>query len=288
MASEIHRLGAHAMATEFQIFITATSEAKALTAASTALRDLETLESELSRFKGNSDIHRINHLPKGQSTPVGHAAIDCIELARDIHHKTNGAFDITLGPLLAIFTNPDKSPREPSEKEIKKATSSIGMDKLKTDVNSLTASVNSEDLWIDLGGIGKGYTLDQMALSLKESGITNAMLDAGSSTLLAFGQGPEGDGWPASLGLPNSPIINLENNALSGSGFSAQGEHIIDPRKHCRVCIEKINAWAIAPYAALSDALSTAFLVMTENEIINFCSSNTGVEAVLPDESKNI
>ena len=78
MASEIHRLGAHAMATEFQIFITATSEAKALTAASTALRDLETLESELSRFKGNSDIHRINHLPKGQSTPVGHAAIDCI------------------------------------------------------------------------------------------------------------------------------------------------------------------------------------------------------------------
>ena len=283
MTSKIHRLGAHAMATEFQIFIAGTSEAKALTAASTALRDLETLESELSRFEGNSDIHRINQLSKGQSTPVGHAAIDCIELARDIHCKTNGAFDITLGPLLAIFTNPDKSPRDPSEMEIKKAISSIGMDKIQTNVNSLIASVSSEDLWIDLGGIGKGYALDQMALSLKESGIKNAMLDAGSSTLLAFGNGPGGDGWPASLGLSNSPIINLKNNSLSGSGFSERGEHIIDTRKHCRISSEKINSWAIAPYAALSDALSTAFLVMTENEIITFCTNNIGVEAILPE-----
>ena len=62
MAKKIHRLGSHAMATEFQILISDTSEPKALASASNALRDLEALEAELSRFQGNSDISRINHL----------------------------------------------------------------------------------------------------------------------------------------------------------------------------------------------------------------------------------
>ena len=137
------------------------------------------------------------------------------------------------------------------------------MNKIQTDSEFMTATVLSENFWIDLGGIGKGYALDQMAIKLKDSGIENARLDAGGSTLLAFGNGPEGNGWPASLGIPNAPTINLQNNSLSGSGFSERGEHIIDPRKHCRVPASKMNSWSIAPYAALADALSTACLLYT-------------------------
>ena len=285
MAKKIHRLGSHAMATEFQILISDTSEPKALASASNALRDLEALEAELSRFQGNSDIFRINHLKKNQSAPIGYAAIDCIELAREIHLQTNGAFDITSSPLIAVFSNPDKSPREPTKCEIAKAVESIGMNKIQTDSEFMTATVLSENFWIDLGGIGKGYALDQMAIKLKDSGIENALLDAGGSTLLAFGNGPEGNGWPASLGIPNAPTINLQNNSLSGSGFSERGEHIIDPRKHCRVPASKMNSWSIAPYAALADALSTAFLIMEEKEIEDFCMKHDGVKAILPEKA---
>ncbi|MDP6859206.1 MAG: FAD:protein FMN transferase [Verrucomicrobiales bacterium] len=282
MHEEIHKIGAHAMATEFQIYVTGTNEAKAMAVASAALRDLEPLESELSRFKRNSDISRLNHLHKGESTPIGVAALDCIQLAQDIHSATEGAFDITIGPLIAVLTNPDHSPRDPSSEELSKAIDAIGINKIKLNHDSLTATVLSDNLWLDLGGIGKGYALDQMALILKESGINNAMLDAGGSTLLAFGDGPDGKGWIGGLGEPDSPEIILNNNSLSGSGFSERGEHIIDPRKHCRVPMKKCNAWALAPYAALADALSTAFLVMAPEEIETLCVKHQEIEAILP------
>ena len=283
MHDGIHKIGAHAMATEFQIYVAGTNEAKAMTVASAALRDLEALESELSRFKRNSDISRINHLQEGQSTPIGIAALDCIQLAQDIHTATDGAFDITIGPLIAVLTNPDLSPRDPSKEELSKAINAIGINKIKLDHESSMATVLCDDIWLDLGGIGKGYALDQMALILKESGINNAMLDAGGSTLLAFGDGPGGSGWTGGLGDPSSPEITLKNNSLSGSGFSERGEHIIDPRKHCRVPMKKYNAWAMAPYAALADALSTAFLVMTSEEIHEFCEKHKKIEPILPD-----
>ena len=270
------------MATEFQIFIAGTGETKAHTCAAEALRDLETLEAELSRLRDGSDISRLNHLAPGESTPIGEATFDCISLAKDVHSATNGAFDITIGPLLAVLTNPDHSPRQPSQSELNRAREAIGIDKIILTPETLEASVTGKDVWLDLGGLGKGYALDQMASILKESGIDNALLDAGGSTLLAFGEGPSGDGWPVGTGEPEIPGITLKDQSLSGSGFTERGEHIIDPRGGLRVTAKKKNAWALAPFAALADALSTAFLVMNSGEITAFCSNHDDIEAILP------
>ncbi len=277
-----HRLGAHAMATEFQIFIAGTSETKAHTCAAEALRDLDVLEAELSRFRDGSDISRLNHLGPGKSTPIGEAAFDCINLAKEVHSATGGAFDITIGPLLAVWTNPDHSPRQPSKSELARAREAIGIDKVLLNPSCREASITCKDIWLDVGGLGKGYALDQMAAILKESGIDNALLDAGGSTLLAFGKGPSGDGWPVGMGEPDIPGINLKDQSLSGSGFTERGEHIIDPRGGFRVSAMKKNAWALAPFAALADALSTAFLVMNSEEITAFCSQHEDIEAILP------
>jgi thiamine biosynthesis lipoprotein len=282
MSEKPHRLGAHAMATEFQIFIAGTSETKAHLCAAEALRDLEKLEAELSRFRNGSDISRLNHLTPGEITPIGEATFDCLTLAKEAHSATNGAFDITIGPLLAVWTNPDHSPRQPSKSELARARAAVGIDKVLLYPECHEAAVTCEDMWLDLGGLGKGYALDQMAAILKKSGIENALLDAGGSTLLAFGEGPSGNGWPVGTGEPDIPDINLENRSLSGSAFTERGEHIIDPRNGCRVSADKQNAWALAPFAALADALSTAFLVMDTGEIIAFCEQHAGIEAILP------
>jgi thiamine biosynthesis lipoprotein len=282
MSKEYHRLGAHAMATEFQILIAGTSETKAQTCAAEALRDLELLEADLSRFRDGSDISRLNHLTPGKSTPIGEAAYDCISLAKEVHSATRGAFDITIGPLLAVWTNPDHTPRQPSESELNRARSAVGIDKVLLNPESREASVTGKDIWLDVGGIGKGYALDQMASILKAKGIDNALLDAGGSTLLAFGKGPAGDGWPVGTGEAGIPAIYLQDQSLSGSGFSERGEHIIDPREGVRVSAGKKNAWALAPFAALADALSTAFLVMNTKEITTFCGQHRDIEAILP------
>ena len=91
---------------------------------------------------------RLNHLQKGESTPIGIATLDCIQLAQDIHTATDGAFDITIGPLIAVLTNPDHSARNPSNKELTKAIEAIGIDKIKLDHESLTATVLCDDLWL--------------------------------------------------------------------------------------------------------------------------------------------
>ncbi len=282
MSLPVHKLGAHAMATEFQIMVAGTGEAKARSAAAEALRDLEPLEAELSRFRSDSDISRINSLAAGESTPVGPAAYDCIALAKDVHEATGGAFDITMSPLLAVWATPDHAPRQPSEGELRRARSAVGIGKVELHPDRTGVTVLGDDLWLDLGGIGKGYALDQMAVLLRRSGIDNALLDAGGSTLLAVGAGPEGEGWPVGQGIPGGETIRLADRAFSGSAFTERGEHIIDPRAGRPVPASKGNAWALAPSAALADALSTAFLVMDSAEIEDLCAAHEGIEAILP------
>ena len=282
MSLPVHRLGAHAMATEFQILIAGVGKAKAEVAAGEALRDLESLEIELSRFRDGSDISRINALPTGGSTHISPATYDCISLAKDVHAATAGAFDISIGPLFAVWTNPDHSPRTPTESELSRARAAIGIDQIELRADPLQVTVHNDDHWLDLGGIGKGYALDQMAILLREASIDNVLLDAGGSTLLAIGSGPDGEGWPVGRGIENSPAIALRDRALSGSAFTERGEHIIDPRKGCPVSASKGNAWALAPSAALADALSTAFLVMEDHEIETLCATHPEIEAIMP------
>ena len=241
------------------------------------------IRDRLSRFRDGSDISRINHLPKGATTPIGEATYDCIALAMDVHAETGGAFDISIGPLLAVWTTPEHTPRKPSEGELERARAACGMDKLELAKGRLEVTVRGDERWFDLGGIGKGYALDQMAQALREREVDNALLDAGGSTLLAIGGGPDGDGWPTGTGLPDAPKIPLKDSALSGSGFSERGEHVIDPRKGQPVSSAKINAWALASSAALADALSTAFLIMEEAEIAALCNKHPEIGAILPD-----
>lgn len=285
MSLPLHQLGAQAMATEFRISIAGGSETRAQVIAAEVLRDLEPLESELSRFREGSDIARINALGPGEKTTLGEAAYDCIALAIDVHGATRGAFDISIAPLVAIWQNPDHSPRTPSESERTRARAAVGIDKITLNPETPEILVNADEVWLDLGGIGKGYALDQMALLLREREIDNALLDAGGSTLLAMGDGPDGKGWPVGFGQPELPGVELVDRALSGSAFSERGEHIIDPRTGRPVPAAKGGAWALAQSAALADALSTAFLVMADHEIRSLCEEYPEIGAVIPDAS---
>ncbi len=285
MSLPIHQLGAQAMATEFKISIAGGSESRAQVIAAEVLRDLEPLEAELSRFRDSSDIARINALRSGEKTMLGEAAYDCIALAIDVHAATGGAYDISVAPLLAVWQNPDNSPRTPTASELSDARAAVGIEKISLNPESPEIQVNADEVWLDLGGIGKGYALDQMALLLREREIDNALLDAGGSTLLAMGDGPDGKGWPVGFGQPELPGIALVNRALSGSAFSERGEHIIDPRTGRPVPAAKGGAWALAQSAALADALSTAFLVLGDDEIRPFCVKHPEIGAVVPQTS---
>jgi thiamine biosynthesis lipoprotein len=138
---------------------------------------------------------------------------------------------------------------------------------------------------LDLGGIGKGFALDSLAAVLKEWDIESALLRASDSTMLALSPPPGEPGWPVSFGPSHDcRRLKLADAAFSGSGKAVKGDHIINPHTgHPAEGNER--AWAGAPSAAVADALSTAFMVMSEEAVRDFCKRNPGISAFVQRSS---
>ena len=283
VASEIHSFRHLAMNTEFTIYVNRESEHYANGVCEQAFNDLDQLERELSRFKDSSDISRINALNAGEEIEIGLAAYDCLALARDVWRETGGRLRHSPSDRCsrsgarrtAIRSNPVRG-------RLAAARAATGMDRLALHEGELRAGVTIDHMHLDLGGIGKGYALDQMAAHLREWHIPRALLDAGGSTLLALDPPSGEDGWLVGTHTAGERPVELANRAFSGSGLDVQGFHIIDPRDGRPATLKKKNAWVLAPNAALADALSTAFLLMSKKEIGEFCKRHPEIAPHYP------
>ena len=251
-----------AMATTFQVFIAGRPAEYARQAAAAAFQELDRLENELSRFIESSDIARANRLAAGASLVLGDDALQCLLGAAQISALTNRAFD----PAYA-------SPRAAGSDE-----PLFALDPASHTLTSLT-----DRLRLDLGAVGKGYALDRLAEVLAEWDITSACLQSGGSTVLALAAPPDAAGWP--IGVADEVLL-FSGRAVSGSGKAVQGEHLIDPRTGAPASRTR-RIWSFAGNAADSDALSTAFFVMADNAVVDFCQEHAGYGAVitLPDGS---
>jgi thiamine biosynthesis lipoprotein len=278
------RYSHHAMATVWEVFITHKDESYAQQAAFAAFTELDRLEQDLSRFLPNSDISRINALPAGRAVRVGIDTFQCIKRCKEIYDATKGAFDISIGPLYDAWLNPDKSLRTPSQKEISLARERVGMEWVVVDEEQMAVGVLKENMRLDLGGFGKGYALDRVQETLSEWDILNALVHGGSSSALAIGRLHDLEGWPITISDPRDfknivVKLALKDRALSGSGLR-KGKHILHPRLGKPVT-NKLAAWASTPDAATSDALSTAFMVMSPEEITAYCKRFPETQALV-------
>lgn len=269
------------MATSFEVIIwqDGIDAVYAEQAANAALDEIVRLEDELSRFRAASDIRRLGLLQAGESFRVGLAAWDCLSLAKAVHAETNGAFDITIGPMMELWVTETGEPRPVSQAVLNEARQIIGTHLFELAEDDLIVTVKASNMIFDLGAMGKGYALDQAADVLATHSIYNAVLNAGDSTVLALGTPPGKDAWNITLS-DGAQAIPLTGRALSGSGFAVKGAHIMNPRLFQPVPVRKRRTYALAPTAALSDALSTAFMIMTPEEITALCARNDKIEAL--------
>lgn len=285
--SKAHRFSEHAMATTFEVIIWQDDidAAYAAQAAGAVFDEIQRLENELSRFRSSSDIYRLGHLKAGESLRVGLAAYDCLALAKAVYEETAGAFDITIGPLMELFVTPTGEPRAVSKTVLEEARLIIGSHLFELDHDDMIVTVKAAEMIFDLGAMGKGYALDQAADVLAMHSVHNAILNAGDSTVLALGAPPGKTAWNITLS-DGARAVELSNRAVSGSGFAVKGAHIMNPRLFQPVPIKNRRTYALAPTAALSDALSTAFMIMSPDEVAALCARHAGVESLdLPVES---
>jgi thiamine biosynthesis lipoprotein len=273
-----------AMATTFEVIVVHDDARYAQQAAAAAFVEVDRLEAELSRFIENSDIARINGLSANRPLTLGLDAFECLRLACRMYAETNRAFDITIGSLLGCWRNDDGTPRTPSDEQLKLARQRTGTHLLELDEIEHTVRLLASPVHVDLGGIGKGYAVDRMGESLRDWSIDVALIHGGYSSVLALDAPPDTEGWPLTLSDPDNhkDILArpfLKGRALGGSGVQ-KGGHIVDPRTAMPVK-GKRAAWSSAPDAATADALSTAFMIMSPEEIERYCSRHPDVLAML-------
>jgi thiamine biosynthesis lipoprotein len=165
------------------------------------------------------------------------------------------------------------------EDEITALKQAIGSQHFDLNPDQLSITLHRSPMAFDLGGLGKGYALDQCADLLNQWSIHNALINAGNSTLLASGKLCGHSGWPVTLDADHHHrIIQLQDQALSASGFAEQGAHIIDPRSLRAIPTTQQRSYVIAPTAALADALSTTFQILSPTEARALCQKLPGIQ----------
>lgn len=282
----IHRFTHKAMATLYEILIEYDDKVYAEQAAKAAFDEIDRLEEELSRFLPNSEISMINNLKSGDKLLLSEDTLECLTQSQKLFEITNGAFDITVG------SYKEYGNKENISVEQTNVNKQIPLhQKFEINESEHTITVLSENLNIDLGGIGKGYALDKICDLLLEWDIENAFIHGGGSSVKSIGSLNKFNGWPITLSNPNNPKqtladILVKDFSISASGIK-KGDHIFNPVLKKPISKRKA-AWAITNSAALSDALSTAFMIMDIDSILELGKNNNDIGTLIIEDEKAV
>jgi thiamine biosynthesis lipoprotein len=287
----VHR---RAMACRFEITL-ASQDARWVPAARAALDEIDRIEDQLSVFRESSALFHINRCAADEAVVLDADLLGILTRCRDLYSATGGAFDVTSTPLSRCWGFLQREGRVPSRDAIDAARASIGFDAVELDHRRRTVSFARRGIELNLGAIGKGHALDRVAGDMRRAGVTDALLSAGRSSLLAIGG--RAAGWfveIVSASRTDRPLARvwLRDAALGTSGAGEQFVvadgtrygHVIDPRTGWPAS-GVLSASVIASNAADADALSTAFLVGGADLAERYCANHPNVMAlVTPDE----
>lgn len=242
-----------AMHTTFTLRLLGEDERSAQDIAHECFAWIDLLESRLSRFIADSEISQINHMQAGETLYLSEPCHQCLLLALDAYSRTGGLFDITLGARIEHQKSGGTGP----------PPSITGSLIIHPDVAAVTCIEPGRQL--DLGGIGKGFALDELQRILGDWGAQDALVAAGASSLLAIGP----SAWPVDLAAgTHSHRIALHNQSLSASGTGIQGSHIVHPSGQEQMPQAPCTRiWVLAPTAVMAEIWSTALMLMEPSEM---------------------
>lgn len=284
-----------AMACQFEVRLNSSRETNETAAAIDALDLIETIEDQLTVYRPHSEVMEINRRAAIEAVEVEPQLFALLELAGEQHASSEGAFDITSGPISKLWGHARREGRLPTDLEIAHAQANVGWNKVELRHDLRTIEFRQPGVEINFNSLGKGFALDRATELLIGDGVCDFIFHGGRSTLVARGNNAaeaEG-GWKAGLRHPLRPQLRiaeftLRDKALSTSGSATQffrhrGRnygHLLDPRTGWPA--EGMHsATVIAPTGAEADGLSTAFYVMGADAVQRYCSRRTDIQALL-------
>jgi thiamine biosynthesis lipoprotein len=209
----------------------------------TAFDEVDRIDRLMSHYKPDSRISFLNREAANRPVKVDKELFDFIAECLRYSRESDGAFDVTVGPLMKAWGFFRGEGRMPTESELADARSQTGYGRVILDDKAKTIYFNRPGVELDLGGVAKGYAVDRVVSLLKRHGVESAFVNACGSTIYGLGAPPNSAGWEVKIEDPldrekNAAAVTLKNRALSVSGsyekfFEIDGvrySHIMDPR----------------------------------------------------------
>ena len=285
------------MGTLFRIKLYAGTEAHAQAAFHSAFERVRQLDETLSDYQPASALSRATRGPVHQSVTVDTDLFRVLSAAEEFAAQSEGAFDMTLGPLTHLWRTGRKLGVVPDNSLIQTAFQRCGYRKLHLDIARQSIRTDVAGMELDAGGIAKGYAVDQALATLRAAGITQALVAASGD--LAFGDAPPGKpGWSIgidsfdSAGKPFTRILMLANQAVSTSGDTEQHldsegkrySHILDGRTG-RPLTSNLTVTVAASSGMEADAAATAISVLGAKKGFLFADRRPGMAALIVDRT---
>ncbi len=285
------------MGTLFRIKLYAETEARAQAAFRSAFERVGALDDTLSDYKPESELNRLTVVAVGRPMHVSSDLFRVLQSGQMLASQTDGAFDVTLGPLTHLWRSARKAGRVPDVNALRDAQARCGFRKMHLNARDQTAQLDERAMQLDLGGIAKGYAADEAIATLRRVGISRALVAASGD--LAFSDAPPGkSGWSIgidsmdSAGQSFTKVLTLRNAAISTSGDTEQHldsggrrySHIIEPQTGMGLT-NRLTVSVVAAHGMEADALTKVVSIWGPHRGLEFIERRPGVKGLVVDRS---
>jgi thiamine biosynthesis lipoprotein len=254
------------MATPCEIKLYAADAGTAQAAAREAYAEIAAIDLSMNDWKPDSEISRLSAASGGPAVAVSDRLFEVLEASHRISEFSEGAFDITVGPVVKLWRRIKKDSRMASPEELQAALSAVGYRHVALDPSRRTVRLDRPGMSLDVGGIAKGYACDRALAILARHGITRALVNTGGG--MAFGDPPPGQpGWKIGL-ADTDQVLSLSRCGVATSGDwerfvvidGQRYSHVVDPRTGLGLT-NRALVTVVAPTGMDADGLTKTVMV---------------------------
>lgn len=285
------------MGTQVRLILYGPDRAVADRAAEAAFARVAELDGVFSDYRIDSEVSLLCRVtPSIGAVEVSHDLWNVLDRSRELHRRTGGVFDVTIGPFVRLWRRSERMLALPAPRRLAIAREGVGLSKVTFDQGRRAVSLNAPFMRLDFGGIAKGYAAQEAIDLLREHGVASALVDAGGDVVV--GDAPPGsEGWliglapNADTGEPTGAVV-LANAAVATSGDAfrfveirgRRYSHIIDPRTGLGMTTP-MTVTVIAGDGALADGLASALSVLGPKDGFALIESYDGASASVLHEA---
>lgn len=281
------------MGAKVKLLLYAADEPSANLAAAAAYGRIAALDATLSDYKTTSELSQLSRTAgSGEVVRIGDDLWTVLAEGQRLSEATDGAFDVTVGPMVRLWRRARRSGELPSPERLAEARGVVGYQRLRLDAAAQTAELETPGMRLDLGGIAMGYALDEALAVLAEHGVNRALID-GSGDIVVGDPPPGETGWRVQAeplsGSDQAPrFVRLANRSVTTSGDAYQHvvidgrrySHIVDPRTGLGLS-DPSSVTVIADSGIAADSLATAVSVLGPERGLALIECTPGAAALV-------